>query len=223
MATFVVVHGAWAGAWGWKRVARLLRGRGHDVHVPTLSGLGERSHLNRMPITLSTHIDDVVNEIEFNDLDKVVLVAHSYGGIVATGVIERVRERIASVVYLDAFIPEDGQGFVDFVQGWELKGELIDSPPTSPGDYLREEDRAWVDAKATPQPIATLTERLEVSGAYKSVPKKTFIVATGWEGFQGTADKLRQEPGWAVHEVPCGHDVAIDMPDELTGLLEKAA
>lgn len=223
MATFVIVHGAWTGAWSWKRVVERLRARDHVVHVPTLSGLGERSHLNTLPINLSTHIDDIVNEVLFNDLTDIVLVAHSYGGIVGTGAIERIKDRVASVVYLEAFIPDDGQGFVDFVEGWELKGELIDSPPTSPGDYLREEDRAWVDGKATPQPTATLTERLGSASAYKQVPKKTYIVATGWEGFQSFADKYRKDPAWQVREVACGHDVPIDMPDELTALLEEAA
>lgn len=223
MATFVIVHGAWTGAWSWKRVVERLRAKGHVVHVPTLSGLGERSHLNTLPINLTTHIDDVVNEILFHDLGNVVLVAHSYGGIVATGVIERIKDCIASVVYLDAFVPNDGQGFIDFAGGWELKGELIEAPPTSPGDYLREEDRAWVDGKATPQPTATLTERLKVASAYKDVAKKTYIVATGWDGFGGIADRFRDDPAWQVHEVACGHDVPIDMPDELTALLEKAA
>ena len=223
MSTFVIVHGAWAGAWGWDRVAKRLRARGHDVHVPTLSGLGERSHLNTLPITLTTHIDDIVNEVLFHDLTDIVLVAHSYGGIVGTGAIERIGDRVASVVYVDAFIPKDGQGFVDFVQGWELKGELIDSPPSSPGDYLRETDRAWVDAKATPQPIATLTEKLPRAQAYTSVPKKTYIVATGWNGLASFADTLRADPAWHVHEVHCGHDVAIDMPDELTELLMASA
>lgn len=223
MSTFVIVHGAWAGAWGWDRVAKRLRDKGHVVHVPTLSGLGERSHLAKMPIRLATHVDDIVNEVLFHDLTDIVLVAHSYGGIVGTGAIEKITDRVASVVYVDAFIPEDGQGFVDFVEGWELKGELIESPPTSPGDYLREEDRAWVEAKATPQPIATLTDKLDKAQAYKSVSKKAYIVATGWNGFASFADKLRSDDAWTVHEVPCGHDVAIDMPDEVTALLERAA
>ena len=223
MSTFVIVHGAWAGAWGWDRVAKRLRAKGHDVHVPTLSGLGERSHLNRLPITLQTHVDDLVNEVLFHDITDVVLVAHSYGGIVGTGAIEQIKDRVASLVFVDAFVPEDGQSFVDFVGDWELEGDLIESPPTSPGDYFREADRAWVDAKATPQPIATLTDKLEKAQAYKSVPKKTYIVATGWNGFASFADKLRDDLDWTVHEVPCGHDVAIDMPDELTTLLEQAA
>jgi pimeloyl-ACP methyl ester carboxylesterase len=101
----VLVHGAWAGAWAWLRVADRLTARGHRVFAPALSGLGERSHLAHLAIELSTHVDDVVNEIRWKDLDGVVLVGHSYGGIVITGVAERVYERIASIVYVDAFIP----------------------------------------------------------------------------------------------------------------------
>lgn len=223
MSTFVIVHGAWAGAWAWDRVAPRLRAKGHDVHVPTLSGLGERSHLNTLPITLATHIDDIVNEATFHDLADIVLVCHSYGGVVGTGAIEKIADRVASVVYIDAVIPKDNQSFVDCFGGWQLEGDLIPSPPTSPGDYLREEDRAWVEAKATPQPVATLTDKLERAQAYKAIRKKTYIVATGWNGFQSVADPLRRDREWTVLELPCGHDVAIDMPDELTALLEAAA
>ena len=98
MTIFVVAHGAWTGAWGWDPVAELLRAKGHQVHVPTLSGLGERSHLALLPITLSTHVQDIVNEMVWHDLHDVVLVAHSYGGFVATGVAELARERISSIV-----------------------------------------------------------------------------------------------------------------------------
>lgn len=223
MTTFVIVHGAWTGSWSWVRVIDRLRAAGHRVHAPTLSGLGERSHLNQLPINLTTHIDDVVNEVLWNELDDIVLVAHSYGGIVATGVVERIGERVRSIVYVDAFVPEDGQAFVDFVGGWELSGQLTEAPASEPGDYLDEADRAWVDGKATPQPTATLTERLKHTGAYQQVPHKTYIVATGWNGFQNIADRFRGAPGWAVREVACGHDVAIDKPEELTGLLEEAA
>ena len=223
MATFVIVHGAWAGAWAWVRVVDRLRARGHRVHVPTLSGVGERVHLAQLPITLTTHIDDVVNEIVFNELTGVVLVMHSYGGIVGTGVVERVRERIASLVYVDALIPADGQSFVDFIGGEELSGPVVEAPPTSPGDYFSETDRAWVDAKATVQPTGTLTEPAKVTGAYLSVPKKAYVVATGWNGFAGIAAPYRSDPDWTVHDLKCGHDVGIDMPEELTAVLEGAA
>lgn len=223
MATFVIVHGAWAGAWAWVRVTDRLRARGHRVHVPTLSGLGERSHLAGLPIGLGTHVDDVVNEIAWHGLNEVVLVAHSYGGIVATGVVEKVKERIGSIVYVDAFIPQDGQGFVDFMPGWELEGPLVEPPPTSPGDYADEADRQWVDAKATAQPLATLTDRLALSGAYLEVPKKTYVLASGWNGFQSFAEPLRGQPGWTVREIACGHDIAIERPEELSDVLEAAA
>ncbi len=223
MATFVIIHGAWAGAWAWVRVADRLRAAGHRVHVPTLSGVGERAHLGQLDIRLATHVEDVVNEILFNELADVVLVAHSYGGIVGTGVVEKLLDRIASLVFVDALVPADGQGFADFIPGGELTGQLTEAPKTSPGDYRREADRAWVDRHATPQPTATLTDRLEVTGAYERVPKKAYVVATGWDGFQGVAAGFRDKPGWQVHELECGHDMAIDMPDELTELLLAAA
>ena len=109
MATFVVVHGTWAGSWAWMRVADRLVARGHHVFVPTLSGLGERSHLAGSSINLTTHIDDVVNEIRWKNLDDLVLVGHSYGGFVIAGAAEKIGERVRSIVYVDAFIPNDGQ------------------------------------------------------------------------------------------------------------------
>ena len=146
MATFVIVHGAWTGSWSWVRVIDRLRARGHKVHAPTLSGLAERSHLNQLPINLSTHIDDIVNEVLWNDLDDIVLVAHSYGGIVATGAVERLGKKVRSIVYLDAFVPEDGQGFTDFAPGWELSGQLTESPPSSPGNADPSKDDLYREA-----------------------------------------------------------------------------
>ncbi len=221
MTTFVVVHGAWAGAWGWDRVAERLRASGHVVHVPTLSGLGERSHLAMLPITLSTHIEDIVNEMIWHDLRDVVLVAHSYGGFVATGVVERAPERIASIVYLDAFIPSDGQSFED-IMGGELTGPLVPVPEIGGNEYPTEAERNRVAALATPQPVGTFTERLNVTGAYLRVARKTYILATGWDGFGPIAAPLRGDPAWQVHELPCGHDVPLLMPKELAELLERA-
>jgi pimeloyl-ACP methyl ester carboxylesterase len=221
MTTFVMVHGAWAGAWGWDRVAERLRANGHRVHVPTLSGLGERSHLANLPITLTTHVDDIVNEMVWHELTDVVLVAHSYGGFVATGVVERVAERIASIVYLDAFIPEDGQSFED-IMGGPLTGPVVPVPEIGGNEYPTEAERDRVAALATPQPSGTFAERLKVTGAYLNVPRKTFILATGWDGFGQVAAPLRDDPAWSVHELPCGHDVPLLMPEELAVLLERA-
>jgi pimeloyl-ACP methyl ester carboxylesterase len=223
-ATFVLVHGAWAGGWDWLRVTPYLTAKGHHVYAPTLSGLGERSHLASETITLSTHIQDIVNEIKYKDLDAVVLVGHSYAGFVITGVAELIPERIASIVYLDAFIPEDNQAFVDIASWIDTSAKVVDAPPTSPGDYLEETDRTWVDSKATAQPIGTFTEKLRVTGAYQRVPKKTFIRATGWDGpFDDAVSVARADPSWQVYEIVCGHDVPIDKPKELATMLESVS
>ena len=221
MSTFVIVHGAWAGSWGWDPVAELLRAKGHDVHVPTLSGLGERSHLAHLPITLTTHIDDIVNEMVWHELDDVVLVAHSYGGFVATGVAERAAERIAAIVYLDAFIPQDGQSFEDMI-GARLTEKLTPVPAFEGNEYPSQAESDRVARLATPQPTGTFTERLKVTGAYLKVPRKTYILASGWDGFGSFAAPLRDDPAWSVHELPCGHDVPLLMPAELAALLEQA-
>ena len=203
MTVFVVVHGAWTGAWGWDPVAELLRARGHRV------------------INLTTHVDDIVNEIIWHDLTGVVLVAHSYGGFVATGVAERAAERIASIVYVDAFIPADGQSFEDLI-GAGLSEPLTPVPEIGDNEYPTEAERERIAALATPQPTGTFTERLKVTGAYLRIARKTYILATGWDGFGSIAAPLRDDPAWTVHELPCGHDVPLLMPEELTGLLERA-
>ena len=224
MTTFVIVHGAWVGAWAWMRVADRLIANRHRVFVPTLSGLGERSHLIDREIDLTTHINDVVNEILWKDLDDVVLVGHSYGGFVITGAAERVPDRIRSIVYVDAFIPKDGQAFADPEDGWELSGTSVPVPPSSKGDYIDEADRAWVDAKATPHPTASLTEKARITGAYQHIPRKFFVQAIGSDGAsKRPLAKFASDPSWTVHQVACGHDIPIDKPDELVRILEAAA
>ena len=147
---FVLVHGAWHGGWCWRRVVDRLNAKGRYVVAPTLSGVCERSHLASDLINLSTHIDDVVNEIKWKDLDGIVLVGHSYGGMVITGVAERMRERIAAIVYLDAFLPKDGQSQVS------LRGPTAPPlpehvvPPISAATFrVNPKDAAWVDSKMT--------------------------------------------------------------------------
>lgn len=222
--TFVLVHGAWAGGWAWLRTAEELTRRGHRVFAPTLSGLGERSHLAKFPVNLTTHVDDIVNEILWKDLEKIVLVGHSYGGFVITGVAERVLEKLSAIVYLDAFIPEPTQSFAELVSWLDTTQPLAPPPPSNPGDYLREEDRLWSDAKSGLQPTATLTEKLPHTRAYLKVPKKTYIQATGWDGpFGEVAATLKRNGDWTVRTIACGHDVPIDKPEELAELLIASA
>jgi pimeloyl-ACP methyl ester carboxylesterase len=221
-ATFLIAHGAWTGAWSWRRVIDLLTGRGHRVHVPTLSGLCERSHLAKVaPISLSTHVSDIVNEATWNDLDGLVLVGHSYGGFVIAGAAERLGGRIDSIVFLEAFIPKDGQCFSDLGPGETLSEPSVPPPPSAKGEYRDDEDRKWVVSKVTPQPTATFTERLRVTGAYLQVPKKTFIEASRGVSAE-TAASLRRDSSWTVHQIDSGHDVPVDRPLELAQLLEDA-
>jgi pimeloyl-ACP methyl ester carboxylesterase len=219
-ATFVIVHGAWTGSWSWLRVIDRLAAKGHKVFAPALSGLGERSHLARSGINLTTHIDDIANEIRWKDLDQIVLVGHSYGGFVISGVAEQLLERIAAIVYVDAFIPEDGQAFADLGIELDTADEVIPPPPSSAGDYLDDADRAWVDSKATAQPRGTFTEQLRVTGAYQRVPHKTYIRATHWESPFADA---RVGSEWHVYEIASGHDIPIDKPDELAAILHSIA
>lgn len=219
--TFVVAHGAWTGGWSWQRVIERLQARGHRMLVPTLTGLCERSHLAAPEVNLDTHIADIVNEIIWKDLQGIVLVGHSYGGIVAMGVAEQVSDRIAAFVFLEALVPADGQSFADLAPGWALEGVLTDPPPSAPGEYRNEADRLWVDGKATPQPTATITQKLHITGAYQRIRNKTFIVAKDG-GFEETANRFRSDPTWSVTEIVSGHDVPIDAPDELAAMLEGA-
>ena len=156
MSTFLLVHGAWHGGWCWKRVTPLLRAAGHEVFTPTLTGLGERKHLMSPDIGLDTHVQDVVGVLEYEDLRDVILVGHSYAGMVITGVAGRTPERIAHLVYLDAFVPEDGKSLMDyqppemaelFHEGTRTEGEGYKLPAVIPPEVFGvtgEADLAWL-------------------------------------------------------------------------------
>jgi pimeloyl-ACP methyl ester carboxylesterase len=231
--TFVLVHGAWHGGWGWIRVAGLLRQRGHAVHTPTLTGLGERAHLIHPGVDASLHIKDVLNLIAYEELTDIVLVGHSYGGCVISGVAEAVPGAIRSLVFLDAFIPDDGDATLDLVQPVvqdAIRAALARSDTTVPVRNaatfnVNETDRAWVDRLATPQPIRTFTEKLRLTGARERVAKKTYIRASGYPNiaFEKAFARAKADPSWRTYEVACGHDVMIDAPDRLTEILLEVA
>jgi pimeloyl-ACP methyl ester carboxylesterase len=232
VTAFVLVHGAWHGGWCYKRTAAALRARGHDAFTPTLTGLADRSHLLTTAITLSTHVTDVVNLLRWEELDDVVLAGHSYGGMVISGVAERAADRLRALVYIDAFVPDDGQCLFD-MQAPERRAGLEASAAASGGFMapipaemfgVNAADRAWVDAQCTPQPIATFQEPIKLSGAADRLPKHYFL-AEGWgpSRFPAQADKVRGRPGWTVRGFACGHDVMVDLPDELAEALIAAA
>ena len=227
--TYVLIHGAWHGGWCWQRVADRLRTRGHAVFTPTLTGLGERAHLLHPDIDLSLHVADVLGAIRCERLSDIVLVGHSYGGCVISGVAEAVANKIRSIVFLDAFIPNNGESLFDVVQptvkeviqGVLDRGETIVPVRDAAAFKVNEKDRAWVDSLATPQPIRTMTEKIKLMGARDRIAKKIYIRASGYPNvsFDKAYARVKADRGWRTYEVPCGHDVMIDEPDRLTDIL----
>lgn len=220
---FVLVHGAWHGGWCYSRVIELLRADGHRVYAPTLTGLGERSHLFGAQINASTHVQDVVNVIEFEGLSDVILVGHSYGGSIVTAVADRLAERISALIYIDGFIGQDGKSLFDMdlpaavashIDGAQSHGGHTIPPIPSRIFGVGEENQAWVDSRCTPQPLATFTERLSLTGAHLKVTDRSYILASGWgpSAFKGIYENLNEADGWKLHEMPCGHDVMVDDP-----------
>jgi pimeloyl-ACP methyl ester carboxylesterase len=231
MANFALVHGAWDGGWIFRKVARILRSAGHEVFAPTLTGLGERSHLRSMAISLDTHIQDVVNVIAWEDLDQVVLCGHANGGTVITGVADAIPEKLKAVVYLDAIIPEDGQSTMDlidpariaaFVKGAAgLGGDAV--PPSTNQSIANANERAWVLAKMTPHPLGALVEGIRLTGAHTRVPKYIAVFAEGGAIGAGFADKCRAKPGWDVRFMQGGHSLMIDDAEGVAAILIEAA
>ncbi len=235
MTDFVLVHGAWRGGWCWGRVAPLLRAAGHEVFTPTLTGLGERAHLASADINLDSHVADVLGVLEAEELDAVVLCGHSYGGMVITGVAERAAKRIEALVYLDAFVPEDGQSVLQLM-GPERSAALrdqasrtgdgwrVDPPPASFFEAMDPEDSAWIDRRCVAQPIATLGQPIASAGAIGQVRRRIYIWADNDRvtAYAHCADHARNAPDWDYHDVPAGHDVMIDAPEALAEILLAA-
>jgi len=230
MKTFVLVHGAWHGGWCWRRVAPLLRAEGHEVFAPTLTGLGERAHLARPETDLNTHITDVTALMEMEDLRDVTLVGHSYGGFVITGVADRAASRLASLVYLDAFVPENGKSLADYVPesgraGFVASGETNGFPsfPLARFGVTDANDVAWAQRHIVNQPFRTFTQKLILANPPPKLPR-SFIACT--EPSMGTFDPwyaaLRNNPAWRFHEIKTGHDAMITESRQLAGLLLTA-
>jgi pimeloyl-ACP methyl ester carboxylesterase len=227
--TFVLVHGAWHGGWCWRRVTDRLERAGHKVYAPSLTGLADRSHLMSKDINLDTHITDIVNLVKWKDLTDVCLVAHSYGGWPVSGAIEQALDRIASVVFVDAFLPEDGQRGFDFASEFSrkalleavAKGEAGRPAPKAEMFKVNEADRAWVDSKLTPQPNGVALQPIRLTGAREKVVRKAYIRAPLYPqpAFDAAYARTKADPTWRTYEVDGGHDVMVDRPDRLTEIL----
>jgi pimeloyl-ACP methyl ester carboxylesterase len=231
--TFVLVHGAWHGGWCWRRVADLLERQGHKVFTPTLTGLGERSHLMRAGIDVSTHVTDIVNVLKWEGLHDVVLCGHSYGGLVVSGVAEQSAGAIGSIVFLDAFVPDNGDSMAaltsdavrEQLDAAAKRGDLGVPARAAAAFLVNEKDQAWVDAMCVPQPIGTMTEKLVLTGARDRIAKKAYIRAGAYPnpGFDKAFARVKADPSWRTYEVPCGHDVMVDMPERLAEILLEVA
>ena len=236
MATFLLVHGAWHGGWCWKRVARRLSAKGHLVYTPTLTGLGERSHLAGPEIDLGCHIKDILGVLDTEELSDVIICGHSYGGQIITPVIDQRIKSFRAGVWLDAFVPENGQSLLDswppehaqkilekvlkLGEGWKI-------PPMKPEYFgvMNQQDIEWVSRRCVPQPFKTFSEPVQLTGIWKTIPRKMYILAelhpnSNFERFSGP---LSQKPDWDVRTVPSGHDVMVDKPEILTEILLEIA
>jgi pimeloyl-ACP methyl ester carboxylesterase len=232
MANFVLVHGAWHGGWCYARVAKILRTAGHDVFTPTLTGLGERSHLLRDGVNLDTHVQDVLNVVEWEGLDRLVLCGHSYGGIVATAVADAIAEKLTAVVYLDAFIPENGDTTIGLLAPERQKalqeeagrnGGLAVAPPDVSMYGVNANDKDWVQAKVTPHPFASFTQPIRLTGACRSI-NRIYVYAKGEVISAPYYEKCLRDPDWTVYVTEQGgHDQMIDDPITVAGILMKAA
>jgi pimeloyl-ACP methyl ester carboxylesterase len=236
MATFVLLHGGWHGAWCWERVVPLLRAAGHEVLAPTLTGLGDRAHLASRDVGLSTHVAEVASLLEEQDVSGVVLVGHSYTGLVIAGVAERVPDRVAQLVYLDAFVPQEGATLFDLLPAARVAvfeqaarehgdGWLVPLPWDVALDgwgVTDEEDRRWMTPLLTPQPLATFQEAAGPCSVAERLPR-TFVHCTvkpTGDSFAPFAEAAAREgSGWRLLTIDAGHDAMVTAPDALARTL----
>ena len=230
---FVLIHGASHGGWCYDRVAAILRAQGHRVFAPTPAGLAERASMDARRINLTTHIDEVVALFEREDLRDVVLCGHSYGGMVIGGVADRIPDRIANLVFLDAVVPEHGKCMNDYVfPGWRLVPILISvwlfgggyrltPPPPAWFFNVNKADRAMVNRRLTAHPYRTLTEKIRIGNNADRILGHSYIYATNWGNSQIAKqyELAKKRKGWNLFEIECGHDIMIDAPEELAGIL----
>lgn len=234
MATFVLVHGAWGGAHTFRHVRRLLQDEGHAVSTPSLTGIGERVHLASPLVNLSTHIHDVVNHILYEDLDQIALVGFSYGGFVVTGTLEHIARRVKHLVYLDAFVPENGESLASHVSGEGRRKIALgqDWLVTGPvREFDNPAEAQWMGARRTMHPIACFTESVYLGQPLESFAfTRTYIKGTrspevdlGNAAFWRAAHRARSSPAWQYIEIDTNHMIPGNRPEETARLLARVA
>jgi pimeloyl-ACP methyl ester carboxylesterase len=228
--TFLLLHGAWHGGWCWQRVVPLLAG--HAVHAPSLMGLGERAAEARPGVDLETHVEEMCALLDRENLADLVIVANSYGGMVATGVADRRPDRVAHIVYLNAMLPGDGESMMDLATESQRtrcreavrKGDGWRLPPFPVGVFGIDDpaDAAWVERQLVPQPFATMEQPLRLARGVSALC--TLVYCTdrppgNYEGYEQRAKRM----GWPYRRLDAGHDAMITAPREVASLLLKAA
>lgn len=230
MALILVCHGAWSGGWSWKKMRGPLKALGHDLLTPTYTGLGERTHLINPMIDLEVHIRDVLGVVTCEDLRDFVLLGHSYGGMVATGVADRASERIVEMIYLDAFVPENGQSLFDLRpdtadaarRSATAEGDGWFLPPGPLAPDILADDRDWLTTRRGRQPLKTFEQKLVLAGKAASLPKSYIYCRKKGDDdpFRAIAERVRELPGWRYFEMESGHVPNITMPEALATLID---
>lgn len=234
MAVFVLVHGAWHGGWCWAMVEDALRERGHRTHAPTLTGLGDRSHLLTSEIDSDLHVLDVVNVLRWAELEDVILVGHSYGGLIVTGVAGQVPERVKALVYLDAFVPEES-GVSLFARNnpermTRFQAEIDSGAAGVQPDLFDawaedEEVKDWLRSMCTPQPAKTFSSDVTLTGREVEVAHRYYILCERNHPsvFWKEHDRVKGRTGWKSDRIATMHDAMVEKPDELARLLDEFA
>jgi pimeloyl-ACP methyl ester carboxylesterase len=226
--TFLVCHGAWSAGWAWKKMHPLMQAAGHRLVTPSYTGLGERVHLANGSIDLETHIEDVLNVIKYEDLRDIVLIGHSYGGMVATGVADRGRDRVSQLIYVDAFVPEDGQSLLDLNEPdrqrmQELAKAEWRVPPRPTSPDMAEADLEWLNARRVDMPVKCFDTKLKLHGGKLTLPR-SYVYATRItpaDTFGQFAKRTKNDPAWRYFEIDASHSPNVTAPETLMALLEK--
>ncbi len=234
MAIFVLVHGAWGGSYGFRKVRGPLWAAGHEVFTPSLTGVGERVHLTGPQVGLTTHITDVVNTVLYEDLRGIVLLGFSYGGLVVTGALEHIGDRVRHLVYLEAFVPGDGDSVTTIAGGPAGPGAIEVGAawlvPPQPREFADPAEAVWENARRTPQPAGCFTDPVRLVRPLEDYPfTRTYIKASAEPRsepaglFWAAADRARHSPAWRYREIDSSHMIPTNRPDDLTRLLLELA
>jgi len=232
----VLVHGAWHGGWCWRRVADRLQQAGHRVFTPTLTGVGERRHLLRAEVDLETHIRDILGVLDAEELENVVLVGHSYAGLVISGVAARAPKRLRRLVYLDALLVEDGQSWAEafppeVTEARRKSVVMTDGVKTIPAPdpaiygFADPADTEWVRRRLTPHPFAPFEQKARWGGPLGGGVRRIYIDCTqpALAALGTMKDRYRGKPEWPFVELKTGHDAMVSAPEALARLLLEAA